>query len=658
MNHEHSTTNTTEDRIAEHLGAHARTLTMDGASVGDVIRRGRRRRTRRRTVVGVAAVATVGTATVATINVLSRPSDQRRISVTDNRSGDTDPSNVVTVPAAGDSVLGSIQPVPSNLVWNSVVPNSAEAIAVGGFGDTQTQPPYIMMTTAPGQVAPGSPGTPTMYGSIDAISWTPLGAQPGVPLTAFDAYDGSIYVFSTAAATAPIEPGGAGDAVITSSRDQGASWMQEILPLDLRAIAGARGVGRAPLDARSLAAGPAGVIAVVDVYVELDLAALGIDADGAQVNYESNGVSVVHDPCLVPATTTAAPNPAVTSVASCSDSSPDTIAPTSTFYSWTDLDLAPAVAAELTGPPHVFVQRAGESSLTEVAFPDDGGGRIGNATAIATHDGFAITATVASDDGSQWRNVIATSTDAATWTIADIPLGVVSTVGQLDDGTFVIVGATTVRAQGAAVATSADGVNFSITELDGLLSEADGKSASLMLPTASSAAIGSSGITIVANITTDPFVEDGPATLSKDGITVSMINSQGDLVFSDDATGAELGSLTNSSVASRSVTYDGGGNVELVADDGSTLFTLTALDQDNLYGQRYEPGGQPRVAVLHSDDGVTWSREDLTSIAGFDTSGARVQSAGKTVIVTVLDSRATSEDQVSKTVVLVGTPAT
>jgi hypothetical protein len=70
----------------------------------------------------------------------------------------------------------------------------------------------------------------------------------------------------------------------------------------------------------------------------------------------------------------------------------------------------------------------------------------------------------------------------------------------------------------------------------------------------------------------------------------------------------------------------------------------------------------PKLATLHSTDGINWSRDDVKPLAGFDSyGGGRIQVTNGNVLVTVVkpsfnqDGTSTEPGAIPKSVVLVGT---
>lgn len=646
--------NDLNDRIARHLGSQSTNLALRTTPVGDVVRRGRQRRNNRRTAAGAFTAIAVSAGTIAGISALSQP-EHRRVTNGPSQPGEpTSPTPATTIASAPD---GSSTPlanrVDSNLVWTTVVPDSAEALASAAFGDSQSEPPFIAVSSAPGQTK--DEWKATMYRSDDGISWTPTNAKPGGPLTAYDAYGGAMYAFSTAAATAPIAPGGAGDVVIESSSDGGDSWNTQILPLDMRTIADSPGVASVVFDWRNVVAGPVGTLAVGKVSVQIDYAELDAPFDqNAVKNITADGIEIYSNPCTTP-TTVAWPTGGTAPVGQC-DATGDTIDLGSEFFSWADLGLDQSVIDAINAPPYAFVKLAGATEFTAATFPvTPEGYRFSSVMPVATDDGFAIAGTLFDQAAQSSLTKVYRTADSVTWSEADLPLSYVQSFGQLDDGSWLALGSANDAGGGAAAATSIDGVTWSVVDLASMLTADDGVSATLYSGTST---IGSSGATLSAFVQTDPFVENGPATVTVEGITITQTSNNPDFVFTDAATGVELGrwSVEDGKPVQVNTRIDRQvGYLELLNEDGSVKLALSDAIVNDLNSQVEQ--GLSSAILLHSDNGVDWSREDLGTLAGFDVfSPTRIQSSGNTVLVTVVDSSAASETTPARTVVLVGTP--
>ena len=91
--------------------------------------------------------------------------------------------------------------------------------------------------------------------------------------------------------------------------------------------------------------------------------------------------------------------------------------------------------------------------------------------------------------------------------------------------------------------------------------------------------------------------------------------------------------------------------------DGTEIARLTADDQAKLSEAMWGGGVTQPFVVLHSVDGVSWSRESLDDLSGVDGSvPSQAFSIDGRVILTVLDGVTRNDDGSAQTVVVVGTP--
>ena len=71
--------------------------------------------------------------------------------------------------------------------------------------------------------------------------------------------------------------------------------------------------------------------------------------------------------------------------------------------------------------------------------------------------------------------------------------------------------------------------------------------------------------------------------------------------------------------------------------DGTVRVTFTSADLQTLYDK--QGTYLPKTVVLHSTDGLSWSRDDVRPIVGFDTFGTtRVQVTDSNVLISLVDS--------------------
>jgi len=687
-----------QTRLERHLGDQATIVPIADTPIEAVVRRGQQRRQRRSTRLGVLATLSIVAASIAGIQLLSRDTSPHRL-VHGSGGGSDAPSS-----APGDTMLPSadavprITPVPSNLTWTVVTPDETEAL---GYAELPLAPassgPFLAYATEPG-TRDGS--ARTLYRSEDGISWTPVdGARLSGLGQAAAAVDADhLYTIATAPASSSAGDSSVPwDVVLSSSSDGGVTWSDVPLPADLRGLASSSGVASVGWRTFAIAANTGGVVVAAKPQVEFDLGALTessaiqLTKDGAIATPYScasdantlpttaiiaGDTPMIATPVIptdntqvvIDATAPAEPTASTlrddpTNTTACSEAASQP----ATLHTWSSLGVDPAAVDAYFAAPRLFVGHDA-ADLVEVANPAQpaSGLHVVNTQLFAMDSSFAMV-TTESDDASANLQRLFLSPDGRTWTQRDLPWSspsaYVMQVGRTRDGALVVLantGSGKVSWGEVAVSTD-DGVTWSVTRLDGLLTDADGPSAQLSV---NNATIGPSGVTIVGSITTDPFVEQGPATITVDGVDVSQIDQNGTLVFTDATTGEELGRLgqewstfgpSTTTPAASNVKRDARGQVILHNPDGSVRLTL----DENIWQQLYEQrsGEPPRLIVLHSDDGVAWSRDDLAALAGFSPSWAdSLLVANSRVLVTVSNRDQPNSTGKPTTVVLVGTP--
>ena len=130
------------------------------------------------------------------------------------------------------------------------------------------------------------------------------------------------------------------------------------------------------------------------------------------------------------------------------------------------------------------------------------------------------------------------------------------------------------------------------------------------------------------------------------------------MVATDIATGAELGRFDGRTPGDDSavLTYatDSSGGFRLLSPDGTVRVRFTAADIQGLSQQQASVA--TKTVLLHSTDGMNWSRDDVKPLVGFDSSGAtRVQVTDSNVLISMVNINGRDAEGIVKTVVLVGT---
>ncbi len=675
-----------EQHLAEELKRQARSLDVGDTSVATVVRRGQRRGERHKVVVGVAVVVALSGTVIGSIQLLSRPVEHRIKASTDSEPDEGAVPTGTSVPSASpDDELTPVNRVDSNLVWNAVEPGSTEALG-SSFWNTvgiSSRPPYLAWSSSPGK---GQDFVPTLYRSDDGIHWTPAGGesftQPQVSARGLGMRDGRMFAFGTAAATAPIENGGGGDVVVDVSDDLGASWRNIILPIDLRGLASSSGVASVGFQG-GMAASDAGVVAVGVPELVFDPAVYG--PSGGIVPTRDGAVRMSYPTCAevsqpkvsiqggysnAPAASTpsdtspsdARPGVATTTIlVNSPDTTPgcanDTTPQQSDIIPWADLGVDPAVVAAMF-TARVFISTDGEhfSEGSFPALPD--GYQPGQFTVAATANGYAATVQLYSPtSGGGVAAKLYTSTDGLAWTEADMPAGQYDSINFLPNGTIVAFANAMPGSPSDQpfTAVSTDGETWSKMSMAGLLDAADGKSAELGVIMAGA---GPTGIAAVATVSTDAAVEAGGISVEKDGVRLTMTSFRyRTMIATDIATGNEIGSL-DSRIAPTSdarVVYASDGGVQVLSPNGAVRVAFDAEALQVLFSEQNT--STTKNVVLHSTDGINWSRDDVKPIAGFDTYGStRVQVTDSNILVSFVDPNSRDAQQLPKSVVLVGTP--
>jgi hypothetical protein len=190
--------------------------------------------------------------------------------------------------------------------------------------------------------------------------------------------------------------------------------------------------------------------------------------------------------------------------------------------------------------------------------------------------------------------------------------------------------------------------------LNDLTLPSDGKKVFL---SAGSAAVGSTGITVIATMYVDPVAEAGGVEVTHDGITLRAEDTSGTLIFLDASTGAEISRITGYDPSSSSLVQmsptTGSYSVRRTVD-GPVVVTFTQQDLAALYPN---VPYTPQMYVLHSVDGVNWSREKLADIAGVPIGGSGgVRLTNSQVIVAANRSDQLNAAGVPQQLLLIGTP--
>ena len=703
--------------LASRLAARSGELSVAITPVELVMQRGRQRQRRRGTAAGMLAVVAVCGTTITAVNLLSQPTEQRVSGATTPGDSADDSATTAAAGTQADAapvsdvpapIAGAINLVESNLVWNRVDPDSAEALGGTGFAMAGNGP-FVAWSTAAG--VPDN-YTPTLYRSDDGQSWQAVIDGPGVSGGSLAEYGGRFYAFGTTPAAAAI-PGARSDAGLATSDDGGLTWSTTVLPLDVTALAALDGVSSVGVSTMSITAGPLGVLAAVRVQPTIAWDELlpaealtngwGLDANGVLVYAPSPCVELGQVPTTIPGGPIAAPpvatlttvtepadvatattviRPATTTAAvDCvSTTATTTVGTTVTTIvdgatgdstaaqpvgpevvdtiSWAELGIAPEAALALLDNQPRFFLAADGVTFEEVDAPVTGaeGSAIGDLRLASLPDRFvAWVATFRRSDGSPSSQLLE-STDGRTWTDAGpVPVEYPDSLVALD-GRLVLTGDG--PDGGTDVATrEADGT-WTVVSMSALTVPSDGVQTSFGI---GSISVGSTGITAIGTLFVDPVAEIGGVQFTRDGVVVSAADATfSNITFTDAATGSEIGRLEQGVGSSPLVEVSPtSGNVAIrLAEGGAVVATFTQEDlQLGLYGDLYSDAAPPDIYVVHSTDGVNWSRERLSDIAGAAISGTGgIRTTDTQVIVAANLADATTPGGAPRQVLLIGTP--
>ncbi len=662
-------------RISKTLQDTASELEVPTVGVSAVRRHGSTRRHRRRAgIATVSAVALLGAGTLAVQRLSHNPSLSTGPAAVPLSVGETTPAVIETISTAGPnsdpgSVGEPVNRVESAFVWNAVEPGSAQAISspIFGIGPTE-QAPYLVWSTAPGRSVAGE-FQPVLYRSDDGIHWSPAASdtftEPAVTRRGIASQNGVLFAFGTAAATAAIPKGGAGDAVVDISSDGGASWQPQVLPLDLRGLAAMDGVGGVGMSG-GMAAANGVVVAVAQPTVWWDASASGelvVTAEGAyritypQCDSSCTSTSVSGRDAVVDTTVSA---DAVIGDTVPADTAPvetlpngtvllsvdDTTPTLSGLIPFDEVGIDPASVA-VARTPRAFVSTNGAdfSEAEFPALPDSVTSNGGDMRVFTAGQAFYVTISAQTFDpslssgGYTNSTLIYRSIDGVTWESVGHGSGV-ELLGVMSDGTLV---ARSYNPDGSTdIATSIDGETWQVHDLRPLIDPSDGQ---IVYVDAWTVSVSDQGITIVGAMNNDPIAEAGGRSLERDGVRLEVrsVRNGGPLAY-DVATGDEI--------PENLLTWTNSG-MSVLDNDGTTRASFTNDEVSELQGA---PDGQLTTRVLlHTDDGVNWSRENLADLTGSPDAGPGfIQTHDGKVLVTVIDPTRLS-NTMATTTVLVGT---
>ncbi len=641
------------DRIADRISDRAAHIELGPPMLDVVVARGRQRDHRRRAAVGITAVVGICAGSIAAISVLSRPADPDRIaaaptadSTAVTSAASTVPAPSVPAPSVPDGVAPSVDLVASPFVWNRVDPDSSEAINVSTGADSTIAGtgPFVAWSTAP---AVSDDYSGVLWRSDDGLRWEQVAAPPPVTGRNVTAANGRFLTYGTSPATSA---GRKSDLAIGMSDDGGRTWTTDRLPLDTSDLLAEAGVDSVGVWTTSIAATSDVVLVSAQITANIDLQSkLPAGTFDRPWTSSEAGIEVPEgDTCAEISPTTVSYGTGAPGTVG-SDASASTIATACTYrtYTWADLGISARAARTWMHPEVRMLASTDGRTFTEI----DPSGILDGATdvrLIALDDSFVASATLLESDGAT-VTMLFSSADGRAWTeIGVVPMTWTDSFGAVGERLVVTGYDNTASSQVVAVRDEAG--TWSTTLLNGFVLPGDGVKASMGV---GSIAVGPNGISMIGALFVDQVAEIGGVTLSKNGITVAMSDDSYNHQVIDDATGQVLATVTNDGDPVRSSS-----NPDLVVgtngEDGPTFevrreaggevvmtYTFEDLATAVATATRDQHVG-PTVFLLHSVDGMSWSRESLDEIAGqpvTGTGGIRLTDSGVIVAANLAAER-------------------
>jgi hypothetical protein len=551
------------------------------------------------------------------------------------------------------------------------------------FTTTLAQDTLYAVSTAPGRSAPDDRRR-FVWQSTDGIDWSAVTELKGDLYVANLADSGTrLYGVGTGPATAvvagrkPVAP-----LVIGASEDGGRNWARQTLPIDVSAIsAKSRSVDVRAVD---VATTQDAVVAIASLASDLDVPSVlpaGKTAPNGWAITES-GVDVLgNGPECPPGTSTSPPNvPDKRAMARAAQGdtgptreyphecftatgSPSTVTPQQSrgvadSFTWDQLhvdgDLLRAVRAE----PIVFRSDAGGLNFQRVESAEvaklDGPGMLDR-----DGDGLLLVGQAgAFPDGMKANGpdtVILRSLDGRTWTTSPPPPGLsyAAAIGRLGDRTSIMGESTS----GPTLWVSDGTGGWSATSLASAVDPSVRDKANVSLV---SAGVGRLGAVAVVAVMRDPVAERGGIDLSSKGYTLHVVNDRWAATLTD-PTGKEVARSDNVMDSRSTGALRGGGSdgsVTFVDPQTNAVIVRFAADAVNnaFKSAMSESRVPPTYRLVASRDGLTWSDQDVSELAGQPiVNVVRVLMTGEKAVVAV-EPPAPGKDQPSKQIALVGTP--
>jgi hypothetical protein len=688
-----------EHDIAARLEGQARGLELADTPIDVVVRRGRQRQRRRQTTLGLLAVAALAGTTVGAVQLLTRPTAPPHIVAASPSTDVVEPTTTGStiadgVPISTAPTTSAVQLVDSNLVWNLVDPDSSEAL--GNMGQSIAgSGPFVAWSTAAGNT-PDQPWRPALWRSDDGQSWQQIVDGPSMAFGSIAEWNGRFFAYGTVPSSASI-PGVKSDLAVAVSDDGGVSWTTNPLPIDVSELAAMQGVSSVGVSTVAIASGPQGVLVAARVQpnfawdqllpTDAQMSGWGLTDEGVEVYAPAScagtettapGFATVAPPAAettpsgtTPATvatqvspesattvlgtvTTTAEIDATTATTTVACSGPVSGPAVAYRLTWAEIGIAPEAGVQVLGNQPILFLSTDGVTFEAVDSPIADDAQTGSDIRLASTDaGFsAWVATYGRADDSVASRLF-DSPDGRTWTEGEpapieFPDAFSSSGGRLMMSGY--------SGGGNVIATRAPDGTWTSVSLDELTLPSDGVKVTFGT---GAAAIGPTGITAIGWLNIDPIAEMGGVEWTEEGITIRADDSSGNYRFTDAATGVLIGTIEQYSSTTPLIEQsqqDGTYSVRRT-DGGPVVATFTPDElATSLFGQ-VAYGTPPKVFVLHSTDGVNWSRELLDELVGApvsSTGGIRLTESQVIVAANLTDQL--NANGSAKQVLLIGTP--
>ena len=525
-----------------------------------------------------------------------------------------------------------------------------------GWGGNQSMSPTdsYLVATMPGRGQ--NFGKQVVYHTTDGIQWTTAARSPLKDLWLSDVQgttDGLVYGVGTAPGAKRNEV----DLVGAVSRDRGATFETDALPIDFNAMRTEVGWQAA---AAQLASNGTNTVAALSGYVGVDPQSLvpdGIDSSNG-VNITADELQIYGPPSdlkqiaktvcpagwdlqkgpptffvqtsetgpadgaiAVPATAAVFGGPGGPGEWHCSDpaqKSDDSYVDGSQIHGavekaipFDQLGLSDDSAKVLGQQPRIFVTSEGKK-WKESSLPDGADGYVVSLT--GTENGYILFLQRYDNVTSTGTQRLLTSTDGVTWSSATAPHGLTlqQPLSTGPDGQFVAIGS---MGSKLVVARSTDGQKWTINSLDSLLG-ADKSIRSYVERVLS----GPSGITAVVQAYRDPLAAKGGATLEHGDLALHIEDTRNSLRLVD-RSGVVLDSFDgNSGASANGMLRQANNGINVVRSDSDevlTTFTWQEIQNSIASVVSEEEMNRQQFAqryLLASVDGQNWSAERFDQI--------------------------------------------